>query len=87
MYAAPSDNTIRILQGRNFEGENIVAKRRKPAEEMSGLTAQTMEQARNAVDTYFDYLKRTVSEQRPLVEQSMVRNLKAAQEANACRDT
>ena len=38
-----------------------MAKDRKPAEEMSGLTAQTMEQARNAVDTYFDYLKRTVS--------------------------
>ena len=38
-----------------------MAKDRKPAEELSGLAAQTMEQARNAVDTYFDYLKRTVS--------------------------
>jgi hypothetical protein len=38
-----------------------MAKDRKPTEDLSGLAAQTMEQARNAVDTYFDYLKKTVS--------------------------
>jgi hypothetical protein len=38
-----------------------MAKDRKPAEELSGLTEQTMEQARTAVDTYFDYLKKAIS--------------------------
>ena len=38
-----------------------MAKDRKPAEELSAFANQGMEQARNAVDTYFDYLKRTVS--------------------------
>ncbi len=38
-----------------------MAKDRKPTEELSGFAEQTMEQARNAIDTYFDYLKKTVS--------------------------
>ena len=38
-----------------------MAKDRKPADEPSAFAAQTMEQARNAVDTYFDYLKKAVS--------------------------
>jgi hypothetical protein len=38
-----------------------MAKDRKPAEELSGLAEQTMEQARTAVDTYFDYLKKAIS--------------------------
>ncbi len=38
-----------------------MAKDQKPAEELSGIAKQTMEQARAAVDTYFDFLKKTVS--------------------------
>jgi hypothetical protein len=38
-----------------------MANDQKPAEDLSAFAAQTMEQTRNAVDTYFDYLKRTVS--------------------------
>ncbi len=38
-----------------------MAKDRKPADEPSAFATQTMEQARNAVDTYFDYLKKAVS--------------------------
>jgi hypothetical protein len=38
-----------------------MAKDRKPAEELSGLAEKTMEQARTAVDTYFDYLKKSIS--------------------------
>lgn len=38
-----------------------MAKDRKPAEELSGVAEQTMEQARTAMDTYFDYLKKAVS--------------------------
>ena len=38
-----------------------MAKDRKPAEELSGLTEKAMEQARTAVDTYFDYLKKAIS--------------------------
>jgi hypothetical protein len=38
-----------------------MAKDRNPVEEMSGFATQTMEQARNALDIYFDYLKRAVS--------------------------
>jgi hypothetical protein len=38
-----------------------MAKDRKPAEELSGFAEQTMEQARTAVDTYFDYLKKAIS--------------------------
>ncbi len=38
-----------------------MAKDRNPADEPSALATQTMEQARNAVDTYFDYLKKAVS--------------------------
>jgi hypothetical protein len=34
-----------------------MAKDRKPAKELSAFADQGMEQARNAVDTYFDYLK------------------------------
>jgi hypothetical protein len=36
-------------------------KEQKPAEESSGIAKQSMEQARGAVDIYFDYLKRTIS--------------------------
>ncbi len=36
-------------------------KDRKPTEELSGVTEQTMQQARTAIDTYFDYLKNAVS--------------------------
>jgi hypothetical protein len=35
-----------------------MAKDRKPAGELSGLADKTMEQARTAVDNYFDYLKK-----------------------------
>ncbi len=38
-----------------------MAKDRKPADELTGLVEQTMEQARAAVDTYFDFLKKAVS--------------------------
>ncbi len=38
-----------------------MARERKPAEELSGFAEQTMEQARTAVDTYFDYLRKAVS--------------------------
>ena len=38
-----------------------MAKDRKPAEEFSAFANQGMEQARNAVDTYFDYLTNMVS--------------------------
>ena len=38
-----------------------MAKDRKPAEELSAFAEQTMEQARTAIDTYFDYLKKAVS--------------------------
>jgi hypothetical protein len=50
MYAVPLDNTIRVDIPK---GGNTMAKDRKPAEELSGLTEKTMEQARTAVDTYF----------------------------------
>lgn len=33
----------------------------KPVEELSAIVQQTMEQARGAVDTYFDFLKKTIS--------------------------
>ncbi len=36
-------------------------KERKAAEDLSTFANQGMEQARNAVDTYFDYLKKAVS--------------------------
>ena len=38
-----------------------MAKDRKPVEELSGIAEQTMEQARGAVDVYFDYLKKAIS--------------------------
>ena len=38
-----------------------MAKDRKPAEELSAFANQAMEHARNAVDTYFDYLKKAIS--------------------------
>ena len=38
-----------------------MAKDRKPADEPSAFASQAMEQARNAVDTYFEYLKKAVS--------------------------
>ncbi len=38
-----------------------MAKDRKPAEELSGFAEQTMAQARTAMDTYFDFLKKAVS--------------------------
>ncbi len=38
-----------------------MAKDRKPTEELSALANQGMEQARSAIDTYFDYLKKIVS--------------------------
>ena len=38
-----------------------MAKDRKHSEELSGLAEKTMEQARTAVDTYFDYLKKAIS--------------------------
>ncbi len=38
-----------------------MAKDRKPTEELSGVTEQTMQQARTAIDVYFDYLKNAVS--------------------------
>ncbi len=38
-----------------------MAKDQKPAEELSGFAEQTMAQARTAMDTYFDYLKKAVS--------------------------
>jgi hypothetical protein len=34
---------------------------KKPVEELSGIAEQTMEQARGAVDVYFDYLKQAIS--------------------------
>jgi hypothetical protein len=48
-------------KGRYLKGGNTMAKDRKHAEELSGLAEQTMEQARTAVDTYFDYLKKAIS--------------------------
>jgi hypothetical protein len=41
--------------------ENAMAKDRKPAEDLSAFANQGMAQARNAVDTYFDFLKTAVS--------------------------
>jgi len=38
-----------------------VAKDQKPAEEVSGIAKQSIEQARGAVDIYFDMLKNAVS--------------------------
>ncbi len=38
-----------------------MAKERKPTEELNAFTEQTMEQARTAMNTYFDYLKKAVS--------------------------
>jgi hypothetical protein len=38
-----------------------MAKDQKPVEELSGMAKQTIEQARSAVDIYFDTLKRAVS--------------------------
>lgn len=38
-----------------------MAKEQKSAEELSGIAKQTMEQARSAVDMYFDYVKKTIS--------------------------
>ena len=38
-----------------------MAKDRKPTEELSEVTEQTMQQARTAIDIYFDYLKNAVS--------------------------
>jgi hypothetical protein len=38
-----------------------MGKDRKPADEPSAFASQTMDQARNAVDTYFDYLKKAAS--------------------------
>jgi hypothetical protein len=48
-------------KGKYFKGGNTMAKDRKPAEEWSGPAEQTMVQARTAVDTYFDYLKKAIS--------------------------
>jgi hypothetical protein len=38
-----------------------MAKDQKPVEELSGIAKQTIEQARDAVDVYFDYLKKVIS--------------------------
>ena len=38
-----------------------MAKDRKAAEDLSGPAEQTMEQARTAVDIYFDSLKKAIS--------------------------
>jgi hypothetical protein len=38
-----------------------MAKDQKPAEELSGIAKQTIEQARGAVDIYFETLKKAVS--------------------------
>jgi hypothetical protein len=38
-----------------------MTKDQKPVEELSRIAAQTMEQARGAVDVYFDYLKKAIS--------------------------
>jgi hypothetical protein len=38
-----------------------MAKDQKPAEELSGIVKQSIEQARGAVDIYFDTFKKTVS--------------------------
>jgi hypothetical protein len=37
-----------------------MAKEQKSTEQPSGIAEQTMEQTRGAVDSYFDYLKKTV---------------------------
>jgi hypothetical protein len=41
-------------------GRNLMAKE-KPTEELSGIAKQSIEQARGAVDIYFDMLKKAVS--------------------------
>jgi len=38
-----------------------MAKDQKSPEELSGFAKQTMEQARGAVDTYFDYVRKAIS--------------------------
>jgi phasin family protein len=41
--------------------EDIMAKDQKPAEELSAIAEQTKEQALAATDTYFNFLKKTIS--------------------------
>jgi hypothetical protein len=41
--------------------EEIMAKDQKPAEELSAIADQTKEQALAATDTYFNFLKKTIS--------------------------
>jgi hypothetical protein len=62
MVAQRNDRSfVQYYKGKYFKGGATMAKDRKPAEELSGLAQQTMEQARTAVDTYFDYLKKAIS--------------------------
>jgi hypothetical protein len=58
-----------------------MAKDRKPAEELSGFANQTMEQARNALDIYFEYLKKAVSSM-PSGGTELGDKLKSCAEAN-----
>jgi hypothetical protein len=66
--------------------ENAMAKDRKPAEDSSAFANQGMAQARNAVDTYFDFLKTAVSSTRR-VEQSSVKGSRAMQNQTSPRLT
>ena len=62
-----------------------MAKDRKPAEDLSAFANQGMAQARNAVDTYFDFLKIAVSSTRR-VEQSSVKGSRAIRIIKPRRD-
>ena len=58
-----------------------MAKDRKPTEELSGVAEQTMQQARTAIDIYFDYLKNAVSST-PSCGTDLGEKLKGFAEAN-----
>ena len=50
-----------VYSARNTHGGKCHGQGSKPAEDLSAFANQGMAQARNAVDTYFDYLKTAVS--------------------------
>jgi hypothetical protein len=55
-----------------------MVKDQKPAEELSGIAKQSIEQARGAVDIYFDTLKKAVSSEWPNVRLQSSRGQDAA---------
>ena len=56
--------------------EEGMAKEQRPVAQLSGIAERTIEQGRDAVDMYFDTLKRTISSY-PTAERNLAKNSKA----------